>query len=415
MYEENSRLRIEPFWHRFPYFFTYPAAPTLLPATVGLSLAIALSPLGLFGSLLDLCSLLVFLRVAYAVLELRADGQSEPPRLDNPIFRGGYSLPFKQWLVLLALVSLVLVAERNLGQRVGLLVTIVVTLALPASVIVLASTHRILDAANPLLLVRMMVAIGFPYLGVFVLLLLLNAASLTASGWLAQRLPGFFGEWAVGFVGFHYALSMFLLMGYLVYQYHDRLGLRPSVPAVRDGSVESPAWLRYRRFMVQENYPAAAEALRSLMAQDPDNLEYPQLMHRLLSLTADPAAHDHAAGLLDRLVAAGKVAQAAELVEDSRAENAPLLPAQGESHLPLAQALRQRGSQRQALALISGFHRRHPDHIDTAELYLLAAQIYAEDQDDDTAALKVLDFAIRLLPADPAVQALKFYRSGLSV
>ena len=415
MYEEKTPVYIEPFWNRFPYFFTFPASPRMLPATIGLSLAVALSPFTLMGALLSLLATLVFLRVAYGVLELQVDGQIDPPRLDDPVFRDGYSLPTKQWIVLLILIGLVYSAYRYLGPTAAVIVGIIVTLAIPASVIVLASTHRVLAAANPVMLVRMMIAIGFPYLAVFVLLLLLNGASVTAAGWFQAHLPGLLGEWIVGFIGFHYTLSMFVLMGYMVYQYHERLGLTPSGPEGSKPPPENSGWSRYRRFMEEENYPAATEALQALMEDEPNNLEYPQLMHRLLRLTADPATvGQQAATLLDRLVSAGKVAQAAEIMEESWPEDEPLHPVEPETHLPLAQVLRQRQSHRQALGLISGFHRRHPGHIDTAELYLLAAQIYAEDQGNDAAARKILDFGIRLLGDDPAVQALEFYRSALS-
>ena len=151
------------------------------------------------------------------------------------------NLPWKLVGIML-ICSLVLGFVSEISQPIATLAFWVFCLALPAVVMQLSASNDVGESINPARWWHFMSRIGWPYLLLcFFLLLLLNGMPL-AIGLLLPVLGGPLALPLVNFVGLYFLLIGFLLMGYVMYQYHERLGLWALAPG-DDGSLDPKAQL----------------------------------------------------------------------------------------------------------------------------------------------------------------------------
>lgn len=144
--------RIVPFWQRIPQFFLYPLRPPALwlPLSVAAILALTLPKLG--GLMIFLLLLfLVFLLFTYGYesLDATAQGNTEPPGIREVMAAGDWGLPLKQLGILFVFGAFVTMADRLLGELGSALTGFMLSLLLPASVMVLGVERSFMAAVNP--------------------------------------------------------------------------------------------------------------------------------------------------------------------------------------------------------------------------------------------------------------------------
>lgn len=100
-------------------------------------------------------------------------------------------------------------------------------LALPASIMVLAMEQSVAAALHPLNLTALISRIGSPYFLLYGYLILLILASGAAQDFALSHFPAWLAMALAGFLNSTFTLILFHMLGYLLLQYRDELGLAP--------------------------------------------------------------------------------------------------------------------------------------------------------------------------------------------
>lgn len=401
-----ARRRIPPYWNRMPGFFAYPLrrpALDMLLLTVALGLVPVLIGNGLLGFGAWLAMSLMLFKYGYESLQATAAGDGQPPGLADALSGEGYALPIKQVAVLVVLTLSVSVAWRLGGGWLGIPALIVVTLLVPATVILLGMERSFISAVNPAALLRVATAIGWPYLGLFGLLLCIQLASGTSLALVNILLPGQSGlaiNTAVAvFLGNYFVLMAFHLLGYVVYQYHDALGYIAEDPE-SDG-VDSELEL-FNALVAEQRHPAAMAEITRLLARHPGHPALRSRQLQLARLLGDGRVLRREGGAaIGERIRGGRVGEAVDVYLDCRQHVPDFRPDAVEHHEPLARELRARGRVREAMELLNGLHRSYPDSSHVVGAYLLAARLFLDDMKRPDQAARVLRFLLQRFPDDP--------------
>ncbi|MCC5811722.1 MAG: tetratricopeptide repeat protein [Ectothiorhodospiraceae bacterium] len=396
--------QITPYWHQLPAFFRYPLRRPALDM-LGITVAVGVIPLALgfafFAIICSLVMLFMLLKYGYESLMYTASGEMDPPELRDALSGEGYALPLKQLGVIICL----FVAVGMVGSVhpiLFLLLLVAATLLLPASVIVLAIERSFFAAVNPVRLSQVALGIGWPYLGLFGLVLCVQIATGTASHLLAYVIPPDFHPLlylsGAVFVGNYFTLMTFHMLGYTVFQYHEELDYPIDVSL--DGS--DPELALFEELMEAQNYKAALVELRSLLDRDPGNPEYKQRLLRLARLTGDAdVLRKEGPAAIRVLVRGGRAQDATDVYLDCLQADPQFRLDAADAHDAVARELRQRGRLREALHLLNGFHQRFPNHPLVPKAYLLAARMFLDDAGKPEQARKLIGYLQKHHPDSP--------------
>ncbi len=410
---------ITPFWQRIPRFYLYPINPSALIYMLILSVATSLfADPGLFSVLMQLVVSALFVRYAYEVLELTSAGHPEPPKLSFELINEGLELPFQQFLILVIIAILLRWVFNNLGDIIGVPLALVVALGIPASVMVLATERSLFKAINPSMLWSVITAIGWPYLALYVFLIMLLGGGILLQNMLYEKIPDALYIPIVSFIGMYFTLIMFNMMGYVIYQYHEELGYHVDMDfdeadepsAKKIGQTTRPQFDEVAILLQEGKIPEAQERLRENIIRDKDNLALHEQYHKLLKVTQNtPLLLEHGREYITALLNQEKLLQATAVVRDCRQADPEFTPAQPEQVYKLASQLRSSRDPKLALSLANNFHKNYPGHCDIPQLYLLVAKILCEDMEQDEQAKKVLHYLLAKYPYHPMQKEISDY------
>lgn len=373
---------VVPFWNRIPAFFQYPLhrAPLLVMSLCTLIPAL-LTP-GWLSGVIILILVLALFKYTYSVINHTAEGRLEPPGLGEAFSGSGFDVAVQQLLVFAILVSLVLAAAHLGGGLLAFLALAFVVLTLPASILVLAMDRQILSAVNPFSLTGIVARIGWPYFVLYGHVILLMLASGFVQDLALQHFPAWLSQPVAGLITSYFMLVLFHMLGYLLLQYRDELGLDALVVADdahanRDRSrrreadidmaIKDGAWEKVMQLL--------QEALKA-RPDDPQRLEQ---LYRLVMALQDPEPLlKNLKRLLPWLCLRRPDALPATL-ERVFSLQPDWLPETPEQTVQCAQALFARGEARLVLKIMKDFHVRFPDYPELASAYLLVARVLAND------------------------------------
>lgn len=411
----RARTAITPFWNRMPWFFLYPLTPPGLYVLFGLAfinavlLDVTAAGAWYISFVISIVTALFSVKYGYDVLERTAHGELTPPRLNRETLLEGYELPFKQLAIFillgLFLFGVGLITPRAIAPLVVLPVAIAVVVLFPAIVMTLALERSVVAALNPATLFGIAFRVGWPYLAVLALLVLLNGGSATVMSLFGRNLPipafVFLNTFAQNLFWF----AMMHLMGYLLYQYHDRLGFEPDALADADdgwGEAMAPV----EEALDTGDYPLAAQRLDALARDYPDQaLELRHRRHQILKLADDgDALIDNAGHLLPGLIDTNRLREATEVYIDITNVDRELRPAREGDFEPLLNMLVQRGEYRRAVRMVSGFHKSFPNSEMTPHLYLEIARLFSEELDQPAKVRQIAEYLNQVFPDHPATQ-----------
>lgn len=411
---------ITPFWNRMPRFFLYPLTPPGLYVLFGLAVLNALVVDMLLSGrvvpalVLGLVSALFSIKYGYDVLERTAHGEMLPPRLTANMLLDRYELPFKQ-LAVFILLGLMAFGFGMIWPPLAIIVGVVTFVLLPAIFMTLALERSVFAAINPGTLFGIAFRVGWPYLAVFGLVLLLNGGSGTVMALFGDTLPAPAQGFLSGFSQNLFFFAMMHLMGYLLYQYHDRLGFSPDSLAADDdgwGEVMAPV----QEAIEAENHVLAAQRLQSLIRDYPDSaLDLRQHRHQLLKLAdAGDMLVDNAGHLLAGLIDANRMREATEVFIDITDVDPELRPGREGDFEPLLHLLVQRGEYRRAVRMANGFHKSFPGSESVPPLYLEVARVFSDYLDQPARARQIADFLGKTWPDHPASNRARALRDAVT-
>lgn len=384
---------IVPFWNRLRQITLYPAH---LGALITI-LILALCKLALylpFGRILALLVTLAMYKYAFECLRATANGFLEPPEVGMSVDGG---VARKQlWLIAIFIVVAAF-GIALLGPVGGGLLALFLGFSLPGATMTLAMEESLASALNPGKWFGIFARIGWPYLAVVALCLVIMLSEAYAAALAATVLPTAVAIVAVNIISNYALVVTFHLMGYLIYQYHNEIGHVPSAPQLaklvakpdpdqelldeagtllRDGKPDEATALLRGRLRVQGGTAAVHMQYRKLLRLSDDKTE-------LLR---------HGREYLNILVAQEKDRPALDLLRECVALDPAFALNDAELITHLAHKAAQTGQPQVALRLLSGFHKRFPKSKDIPRNYLLVADLLHERMNQDEQALTLLRY-----------------------
>ena len=211
-----------PFWRRLNEAFRYPTNSDALLLIIGSAVLASAAVVIPFGFVLLLLISGVVLKYGFCCLQNTAEGKLEAPKI-NDAYQGGLILILQLFFLFTCVSIVISLSYVYLGVVLTMLISTLLITALPAMVITLALSDNIFTALNPSANYRLIQAIGLPYL----LLLGFIMIMFSSIGIISEVLSNFppiitaIGE---GVVSNYYMIVVFHMMGYMIFQYQDKIG-----------------------------------------------------------------------------------------------------------------------------------------------------------------------------------------------
>lgn len=387
-----------PFWRNFGAILRYPLQGAALTTIGAFGLFAVVGILPWVGIVLLLILWTAAFRYAIEVLERTANGYADAPEL--AMDAGGGRMLFLQLLFVLG--GVLCARIENTGLR--LLIMAPLAFAQPAATLTLALAGNLDSALNPLVWLRIVTRLGAPYLVLVVAPLLLGLLQDQANGLIANAMPSVFAMVLTGLIAFYLLVLEFHLIGYLIYQYRERMDWTPQwMPLLQPGDRHAPFLAHIERLVADgDRAPAVAEFepyLRGAMHATPAMHErYRQLLSELGDA---PALLRHGDLRIGQLLAEGDHRQALNLLRESLVLDPAWRPAAAEHSAALSDAADRTGQAQIALLLLREFHLRHPKHPEAPAHALHAAQLLLDREADTDAARKLLQEVAARYPGHP--------------
>lgn len=413
----HSDADITPFWRRIPKFFLYPLhmEPLLYLALLSAA-SLLMVVLPWWAVFLGIA--IAALRYAFRIMEQTSLGMLTPDKheLDDKPERK--NLPYKMIAMMLVLAFCTgWVTQRS--QALGWVVNLVLTLALPASVMALSIGNSFWRGINPLEWLAVITSVGTPYFALLVFLgALLNGTPIVLKI-LSPLLGGMMTLPILFFVSIYFMWVMFNMMGYCLYQYHHMLGLNVKVDFQRNQAGAAPGKPGKPRDTVGEAIAAkvaagdikgALEVAYDQVRDSPNDIAIQERYFKLLLMSDKPtSALEQGKTLISLLLRAGRAELAVKVLKDCRGLKPDFLPDDTAEQFKLADGARRAGDHKLALEMARAFEKDHPRHKDAPASMLLAAQILAENMRKDDLATTVLKDLMQKYPEHQATAEASAY------
>ena len=397
--------RVAPLWQDISRFFRYPLhlPPLLLMlALTGLNL---LAETGSLGFLLQMLLFVVFVKYACVVMSSMARGEMQPARLRVSLFTADLELPFKLLFVVFCYGLFNTLVGNHAGEAALNLSLLLSSFLFPASIMLLASRGRFLPAINPLAIAALIRRTGMAYAVLFVFLGLLLTGSLAVWKLLSLSVPPALLYPLMLLAMMYFLLVMFAMMGYVLYQYHESLGLAAGPPRA---SRAEPVGVD---ILLQEGrYAEATERLAENIELNPNDFSLRERLHRILcSIDDSRGLQKYSSDYVVRLLLMGKPSEAVRVFMECQ-QRLPDFKIQGARHRhEMARLLVGSGQSRAALGLLNDLHRDYPSYEGIPNAYLLVARIMFEYFSNEDKARRILQYLMQKYPNHPAREKVRSY------
>jgi TolA-binding protein len=409
-----------PFWQQLPKVFTYPANGDALVkiAAFGIGGAVALRyfPLGVLWYAL---AWLGFTAYCFGILERTARGHLVAAQVYHQERTDRDWRPVKQIGVVFVFMFAVGMVTVAMGQVAGQVALLAVSLAMPASIMVLALEEKMSTALNPARILATIAGIGMPYLALCAFLFLLLESGSLLAGVLAKVLPAFASLVVAQVVTMYFMVSMYYLMGYALFQNHEALGIDVQVESAeaqraleRAAGTKVPADVlgpETRGLVADGRLPEARARIEERMKREWDDNKLHDQYQKVLVLEGDARAiARHVNEYVPKLAREKKLARAVDVYEAGRKAVPDLLISDSTLLVPLATQASELRRDKTAFELLKGFDKRFPESADIPAAYMLAAKILLERMNDYGMAQKIFAHLAKKYPQHPlAAEATK--------
>ena len=371
----GAQFNAEPFWRRLQAAFRYPLCGNGLAVCAVAALLTSLvaylpSVIGLFAYLLVFGS---FMKYCFACLEETAGGKLMPPDIQS-VYEGGFRLAL-QLIAMVVILGVAAVASYHyLGITIGGIVAVMIVLSLPAILINFALSERLLSALNPIHSLSLITTIGLPY-GLLLALIgvMLGSVGVVSQLTLLSGLP--FARTLDSFIGNYYAMVIFHIMGYMIFQYQGSLGFvarrdfgEPRAPLPEEKRLHAKATVLVKR----GDYDAAVDVFRQIITRcEHDRLAYSRCFE-LLFVTANKTRLDSfLPHYIDFLIAHHREGEIALGYKRLLTRWPDYIPGDPHSRHAIAKVCIERNESKEGMRLINGMHKLFPDYPGLVDAYTL--------------------------------------------
>ncbi|HUK01404.1 MAG TPA: hypothetical protein VLW26_03900 [Steroidobacteraceae bacterium] len=333
----------------------------ILPCAAILAYLGTTDPIAFMLRILPTLILLAWLfRFAFATLDDVANGEREPPVPSVEMLSPSEARPLLQ----LCACALVYTLVRYLGGIPGIIVAGVAIVLLPASVALMGVTSSLLEAINPVALVRTVHALGSYYL----LIILVIAAYALALIYLAQTaLWSYFWYCLAEFA----VLSVFSLIGAVLFARRHELEFEPKRSPERTAAAAEEERVKRRSAMLDDvfgpmrvqEFERALIPLKHWLAKSQEatlDLDARAIVSTAVRWNSQRGLDVVAQQVVAHLVRAGHVDTALELLGVALAHDPGCSLSQEHETVMLANRARTTGQRALALQILRNYVNRKP-------------------------------------------------------
>jgi len=338
----------------------------------------------MFGALLSLILWIVFLKYAFVVMERTAGGQfDEPNDVDGQ--EGDAAQVIRQFALFIVF-GIVFAALGYLLGVPGIVIGAILVNALPpAGIMIIAVTRSLLEALNPFRIYFFIRTIGTPYLALCFILFSLTSSGAWFKGFVYSHIHSWLALPVLSFVEFYFALITYHMMGYVIYQYHDDLGVGAKVgyaeaeARLSPNKAADPVLVELTKLVSSGREDKAIDLLEHELRMRWESNDLHERYQKLLVATGKlkPALH-HGREFIVKLVNEKRMCQALDLCEECFGLDPEFQLQDSYQVYDLAVVAEMDRRKDLALKLMRRFDSRYPEHPHIPAIYLLSAQILNE-------------------------------------
>lgn len=406
---------IQPFWHRLSAFFLYPLSPNALTILLLCTVLPFFFPNNLLGGLAGLALFCVLLKYTYSIIEYTAEGHLSPPKVGQA-FSGGIALLLQQLGIFIVAALFVGLCARFGGEFLATLGVGIALFALPASIILLALSERMGPAINPLQLLSLIGTIGWPYIVLYCHIILMVFALTTLQNLMHEHLSWSLAAVGSGFLFSYFMLIIFHMMGYLLFQYQDRLGFAANEHSADDDRTEltSHVGLRHEAdidmALKEGRYEVVLTLLKADLKRQPEHpVRRQQLFQLLWELQDNAQLREYSATFLRLFASQNQGFRIHQLVEQQLKHDADFKIEDPQLLFKVCEILYLQGKYRMIFALCKDLHKRLSGDPILAEIYVLVAKSLANGMQKWDKALQYLGFVQQNFAQHPVNQQVPLY------
>jgi tetratricopeptide (TPR) repeat protein len=257
-----------------------------------------------------------------------------------------------------------------------------------------------------MLFVGMAWRIGWGYLLMYFFLILIGLAEISLGSLVIVHLPKGLHQMLAMAANCYYTIMGYHLMGYVLMQYHDRIGYEVELDekefaAGGAAPVDNEAMDLLNRVDVLIKEGNTDDAIYLIKNQAGELLSDPELSERYYNLLKvkglAPEMLDHARAYLDILAKSNRKDKLCEVYLECASKSTEFVPS-ASSLFKVASALNERRRPKEALRLYNRFVKLDPHNALVPKAYFLGASIIHEKLKDPKKAAGILKGLIKKFP-----------------
>ncbi len=399
----------QPFWHRLNSFFAFPFQAKPLMYGLGMAFcsllfdAIFFLPDALAILLIELGIVLAASRYGFKIVAMGSRGIWRAADFPGTLDEDWVNLPWKLFAISLVQgIAIGFLVELNPG--LGTLGLFVVSFTFPAAVIVLVQSCSFFQAMHPGHVWDTMRIIGWPYALLCFFLFLLSAGAQIAIGLLLPVMDGRIALPIINFAFIYFGWVTASLLGYVMYQHHEALGIDLLPGGGVDGASSmdrrTPEQIAAQRVDAEvaqciaegdlgAAFSIAYETQRTVAW---DDLAAQRRYHRVLTLLPDKKTTmlDHAQRFIPMLMRRDLASEALKVFKTCREADKGFALEDPAMVIAMARSEWRGGDAHGTLALLSGFDKRFRGHEAIPQAYELAARVLVQGLSRTDVAQQIL-------------------------
>ncbi|WP_347329794.1 tetratricopeptide repeat protein [Marinimicrobium locisalis] len=398
----GNAVDAKPFWQQLPHFLAYPLhthALIAIAVVAGLSLLLTA---GLLAIAVALLISAILVKYGFAIIEQRGLGKTTPPTLSEAVGGDEDHLFLRQIALLVAMGAMAAFAT-GVSAPLGLLVSGFLTLAIPASTMLLAVEKSVCRAINPLALLSLMVTVGWPYLLLWFCAQVIMTGSYYATAVFSNVAEGMVLLPITMALTAYFTFVLYTMLGYVLFEYQQELGYE--VEPEDDTDMDAEAFAKAKALgesavlLSDGEYDNARRCLRKALDSVRDDVELHLQYHKLLMLLEDDESlYNHGNYLLDLMAQRAELARGVTVFLETQKRLPQFKVERPETAVKLAELLWQQGQYRAMVRLLHNFHKQHPGHPTVPKAYLLVARAFSEPLNDEVKAIAIARYVVKKYP-----------------
>ncbi|MCF6317963.1 MAG: DUF4013 domain-containing protein [Proteobacteria bacterium] len=366
---------VTPFWRRLQESFTYPVNFESILLIIGLAVLSTIANYMPFSFLISLLLTSALLKYSFSCLENTSHGVLEAPDVTQA-YGGGFGLALQVIFMVIAILGIIWVTNYFLGSMLASLVAIVLIAGFPAMIINFAMTENFIQALNPMSMLRMMASIGLPY-GLLLAFILIMSGSVGVISQFIGHDFSLVSSILQSIVSNYYTIVVFHMMGYMIYQYQDELGIE-RISIVRNNKSRKSLLednLSHIDILLKEGKLEEAIVLYDeVILSNPEEKNLKSNFFELLLVTKSSKELDRfAPKYFDYLLQSNSEDKLPISYQRVIKVNPKFNPETAEQRFKLAQICQHRGDSKSVIRLVNGLHKSHPAFNQLSEAYTMMA------------------------------------------